>query len=66
MIVGGVAANKRFTNMLQSICKRQKCKFFVVPEKFAGDGGAQIAWHVFLEASVKKGAILADTVVKQT
>ncbi len=28
MIVGGVAANKRLSNMLQSICKRQKCKFF--------------------------------------
>jgi len=24
MIVGGVAANKRLSNMLQSICKRQK------------------------------------------
>ena len=66
MIVGGVAANKRLSNMLQSICKRQKCKFFVVPQKFAGDCGSQIAWQGLLEASVKKGASLEDTFVKQS
>ena len=66
MIVGGVAANKRLSNMLQSICKRQKCKFFVVPQKFAGDCGSQIAWQGLLEASVKKGSSLEDTFVKQS
>ena len=66
MIVGGVAANKRLSNMLQSICKRQKCKLFVVPQKFAGDCGSQIAWQGLLEASVKKGASLEDTFVKQS
>jgi len=66
MIVGGVAANKRLSNMLQSICKRQKCKFFVVPQKFAGDCGSQIAWQGLLEASVKKGASLENTFVKQS
>ena len=66
MIVGGVAANKRLSNMLQSICKRQNCKFFVVPQKFAGDCGSQIAWQGLLEASVKKGASLEDTFVKQS
>jgi len=66
MIVGGVAANKRLSSMLQSVCKRQKCKFFVVPQKFAGDCGSQIAWQGLLEASVKKGAKLEDTFVKQS
>ncbi len=66
MIVGGVAANKRLSNMLQSICKRQNCKFFVVPQKFAGDCGSQIAWQGLLEASVKKGSSLEDTFVKQS
>ncbi len=66
MIVGGVAANKRLSNMLQSICKRQNCKFFVVPQKFAGDCGSQIAWQGLLEASVKKGASLENTFVKQS
>jgi N6-L-threonylcarbamoyladenine synthase len=66
MIVGGVAANKRLSTMLQSICKRQKCKFFVVPQKFAGDCGSQIAWQGLLEASVKKGTSLENTFVKQS
>ena len=66
MVVGGVAANKRLSSMLRSICKRQNCKFFVVPQKFAGDCGSQIAWVGLLEASVKKGADLENTFVKQS
>jgi len=66
MIVGGVAANKRLSAMLQSVCKRQKCKFFAVPQKFAGDCGSQIAWQGLLEASVKKGSKLENTFVKQS
>jgi len=66
MIVGGVAANKRLSVMLTSICKRQNCKFFVVPQKFAGDCGSQIAWLGLLEASVKKGTGLKNTFVKQS
>ena len=66
MVVGGVAANKRLSNMLKSICKRQNCKFFVVPQKFAGDCGSQIAWLGLLESSVKKGTSLENTFVKQS
>ena len=66
MVVGGVAANKRLSNMLRSICKRQNCKFFVVPQKFAGDCGSQIAWLGLLESSVKKGTSLENTFVKQS
>ena len=66
MVVGGVAANKRLSNMLRSICKRQNCKFFAVPQKFAGDCGSQIACVGLLEASVKKGVDLENTFVKQS
>ena len=66
MVVGGVAANKRLSSMLRSICKRQNCKFFVVPQKFAGDCGSQIAWLGLLESSVKKGTSLENTFVKQS
>ena len=66
MVVGGVAANKRLSSMLRSICKRQNCKFFVVPQKFAGDCGSQIACVGLLEASVKKGVDLENTFVKQS
>jgi len=46
--------------------QKAKCKFFVVPQKFAGDCGSQIAWQGLLEASVKKGAKLENTFVKQS
>jgi len=66
MVVGGVAANKRLSDMLQDVCKRHNCKFFVVPLRFAGDCGSQIAWTGLLEAQIKKGAPLKDTFVTQS
>ena len=66
LIVGGVAANKRLSEMLQSVCKRQKCKFFVAPQKFAGDCGSQIACIGMLDYNVKKGANLENTFVRQS
>ena len=66
MIVGGVAANKRLSKMLQSVCKRQKCKFFVMPISFSGDCGSQIAWTGILESSAKKGTDIQETFVRQS
>jgi N6-L-threonylcarbamoyladenine synthase len=66
LIVGGVAANKRLSEILQSICKRQDCKFFVSPKEYAGDCGSQIAWTGLLESSHKKGVKLEDTFVRQS
>ena len=66
MIVGGGAANKRLSAMLQNICRNQKAKFFVVPLNYAGDCGSQIAWTGILEANVKKGSKIEDTFVKQS
>ena len=66
MIVGGVAANKRLSSMLKNICKRQNCKFFVVPLEFAGDCGSQIAWTGIMESSVKPATKLSKTFVKQS
>ncbi|MFZ8938322.1 MAG: O-sialoglycoprotein endopeptidase, partial [Nitrosopumilaceae archaeon] len=66
MIVGGVAANQRLSEMLKDVCKRHGTKFFVVPLKFAGDCGSQICWTGLLESQVKKGASLKDTFVTQS
>ena len=55
LVVGGVAANKRLSEMLSKVCQRQGCKFFVSPLEYSGDCGSQIAWTGLLEASVKKG-----------
>ena len=66
MIVGGVAANKRLSKMLQAVCKRHRCKFFTVPIQYAGDCGSQICWTGLLESQVKQGALLKDTLVIQS
>ncbi len=66
LIVGGVAANKRLSEMLQDVCKRHGCKFFVSPQKYAGDCGSQICWTGLLESQVKKGVSLEETFVTQS
>ncbi len=66
MIVGGVAANKRLSTMLQDVCKRHRAKFFVVPLQYAGDCGSQICWTGLLESKIKRGAMLKDTFVRQS
>jgi len=66
LIVGGVAANKRLSEILQSICKRHNCKFFVSPKEYAGDCGSQISWTGLLESSAKQGVTLEETFVRQS
>lgn len=66
LVVGGVAANKRLSEMLKQMCSRHGCKFYVAPLKYAGDCGSQIAWLGLLEASAKKGASLSNTFVRQS
>jgi len=66
MVVGGVAANKRLSKMLQDVCTRHECKFFVVPLRYAGDCGSQICWTGILESQVKSGTLLKDTFVIQS
>ncbi|NDB32531.1 MAG: tRNA (adenosine(37)-N6)-threonylcarbamoyltransferase complex transferase subunit TsaD [Nitrososphaeria archaeon] len=66
LIVGGVAANKRLSQIFKQICARQKAKFFVAPLEYSGDCGSQIAWTGLLEATAKNGANLKDTFVRQS
>ena len=66
LVVGGVAANKRLSEMLQDVCKRHGCKFFIAPQKYAGDCGSQICWTGLLESQVKKGVSLEKTFVTQS
>jgi N6-L-threonylcarbamoyladenine synthase len=66
MVVGGVAANKRLSEMLRKVCQRQGAKFYVAPIEYSGDCGSQIAWTGLLESTVKKGAKISDTFVRQS
>lgn len=44
LLTGGVAANRRLTEMLEIMCRERGAKFEAVPMKYAGDAGAMIAW----------------------
>lgn len=66
LVVGGVAANKRLSEILTSVSKRHDCKFLVCPSEYAGDCGSQICWTGLLESSVKDGVNLEETFVKQS
>ncbi len=67
MIVGGVAANKRLAQMLDSICSRQDANLFVCPIKFAGDNGAQIGWTALREyMTTKMNVSIDESTVQQS
>jgi N6-L-threonylcarbamoyladenine synthase len=44
MVVGGVAANKRLSEMLTAMAERHSALVRAPPLEFSGDCGAQIAW----------------------
>lgn len=44
LLTGGVAANKRFQEMVNYIAEEHNARFCVVPSEFAIDNGAMIAW----------------------
>lgn len=44
LLVGGVAANKRLQQMIGMMCEDRGAKCFVVPQRYAGDNGVNIAW----------------------
>lgn len=44
LLTGGVARNKRLSEMLRIMCAERGAKFFAVPKELAGDNGAMIAW----------------------
>ncbi|MEW6062938.1 MAG: KEOPS complex N(6)-L-threonylcarbamoyladenine synthase Kae1 [Nanoarchaeota archaeon] len=54
LLIGGVAANKRFVEMLDIMCKERNAKFYACPMKYSGDNGLQIAVAGFREYKVVK------------
>jgi N6-L-threonylcarbamoyladenine synthase len=44
LIVGGVSANKRLSEMLNAACITHGSVFNSCPLRYCGDNGAQIAW----------------------
>ena len=50
LLVGGVAKNSKLKNMFKIMCKDRGIKLKVVPDEFAGDNGAMIAYSGYLKA----------------
>ena len=48
LLVGGVAANERLQQMISEIAYEHNASFYVVPKRYSGDCGAQIAWTALL------------------
>lgn len=44
ILTGGVAANRRFSEMLDIMCRERGAKYYVCPIELSGDNGAMIAW----------------------
>src|SRR3989338_1118120 len=43
LLIGGVAANQRFVEMLNKMCKARNVKAYACPLKYSMDNGIQIA-----------------------
>lgn len=68
LVVGGVAANTRLSQILNDVCVRQECSLFISPIKFAGDCGSQIALTGLLEATTPHHAPskMENTFIRQS
>src|SRR3989338_3497180 len=53
LLIGGVAANKRLSEMLSIMCKERNCRFAVVPLEYSGDNAAMIALAGLLQYKAK-------------
>jgi N6-L-threonylcarbamoyladenine synthase len=49
LLIGGVAANKRFSEMLTTMCEERGAKAYTVPLEYSGDQGAMIAYLGWLQ-----------------
>ncbi len=44
LLTGGVAANRRLQEMLETMCRERNAEFYTVPHELAGDNGTMMAW----------------------
>ena len=65
LITGGVAANKRFCEMLDTMATERGAKAYYCPMKFAGDNGTMIAWAGALAFQKGYKTEIKDSFVKQ-
>ncbi len=64
MLVGGVGANKRLGEMLNTMCEERGAKFYLPPRKFMGDNGSMIAYTGMIMQKSGVVTSLADSKVR--
>jgi N6-L-threonylcarbamoyladenine synthase len=66
IIVGGVAANRRLSEMMTIMSSRHSSRFRSVPIEYSGDCGAQIAWTGCLAFRSEVKTPLVESSVRQS
>ncbi len=66
MVVGGVAANRRLAEMLDIMVRRHSARLRVVPLRYSGDCGAQIAWTGLLAFRSGTTVPLEKSIIRQS
>jgi len=66
LVTGGVAANQRLSEMLQVMCDDRGIKLGVIPKRYAGDCGSQIAAAGFLFYEKDYAVPIKDTFIRQS
>jgi N6-L-threonylcarbamoyladenine synthase len=66
MVVGGVAANRRLSEMLGIMVQRHSARLSVVPIRYSGDCGAQIAWTGLLAFRAGTTIPVEKSVIRQS
>ena len=61
LLTGGVAANSRFKEMLEVMCKERGAKIFETPKKYCGDNGTMIAYLGLLEYKSGKKTTISQS-----
>ena len=64
LLTGGVAVNKRLQEMIKYISYEHKARFEVVPQKYAGDNGAMIAWTGILRYNSEGSDSIENSSIK--
>ncbi len=65
LLIGGVAANQRFVEMLNLMCKERGAKAFACPLKYSGDNGVQIAINGLLQFKKKSNMFSTPKEIEQ-
>ncbi|MDI6825918.1 MAG: bifunctional N(6)-L-threonylcarbamoyladenine synthase/serine/threonine protein kinase [Candidatus Aenigmarchaeota archaeon] len=63
LLVGGVAASRRLSEMMKIMCREREVKSYTVPKEYSADNGVMIAWNGILAFTSGQRMKLEDTTI---